>query len=158
MHNMNTIRYVIDTNILINFKIFTPMEIHVKFWRQLSHSIEQGHIILLADVARECKSEPLKSWVRNQKITPTDDVKSEAIKINNKYKLITEKDGIKKSEADPVIIAYAQKRKYTVFSYESERKNSKKPYKIPDVCTALGVPFEKRTNKVLKEIDFKKIY
>lgn len=154
MDNNKTTKYVIDANILINFGIFTPMENHIRFWAKMSQLIQQGRIILLKEVAEECKFGPLKSWVWKQKITPTVDILNRSIDINNEYHLITEEGGIRKSEADPLIIAYAEKEKCTVFSYESKRKSKDEPNKIPDVCKYLNVRCIKWPSKFFKEIKF----
>ncbi len=150
--------YVIDTNILINWSIFTPMEFHTTFWKQLSDCIQSKQIIVIQDVADECKFGLLKGWVTEQTIIPIDDgVRQRAIEINDKYTLITQKSGSTKSEADPVIIAYAEKNHYGVFSYESKKKPFDNVNKIPDVCEDLDISCERWTAKILKEINFKEI-
>lgn len=157
MDNKNTTKYVIDANILMYFGIFIPRENHIEFWARMSRFIEERRIILLRDIADECKREPLKSWVQEQRqniITPSDVVRRRAIAIENKYKLTTFEKGKMKSEADPVIIAYAEQNQYAIFSYETKRKPSGKSNKIPDVCKVLKVKCERQPYKVLKEIEF----
>ena len=146
--------YIIDTNILISFHIFTPMNIHVTFWDQLSEAVENGEIIIIREVVNECTKPPeIKKWVRSQKIIETDDVHERATEINNEYRLITEKEGIKKSEADPIIIAYAEKNNGIVFTQEAEND----PKKMPDVCKALSIDCQRWPGQVFKDIKFKRI-
>ena len=151
--------YVIDTNILINFDIFTPIQIHTTFWEQLSFAVKHGAIIIIEDVKNECKYGKVKNWVKEQKIISVDnEIQNAAIKINNKYQLITYDDkGNKKSEADPVIIAYAKKNNCAVFTREQKRKSDEDAMKIPDVCDALGIDYERHPIKVFKKLNFKKI-
>lgn len=42
-------------------------------------------------------------------------------------------------------------------SYESEKKKRSEPNKIPDACKKLNIPFERQTNKGLKNIKFEPI-
>ena len=151
--NQQNPAYVIDANILISFRIFTPMNIHKIFWRRLYAAIASGRIILIKDVAEECKYEPLKGWVAGVKITKiNDDLRYRALEINNTYSLITERDGIVKSKADPVIIAYAEKNNCTVFTHEAKRKSEQDPMKIPDACDKLGVLCKRWPDQVLENI------
>ncbi len=151
--NQQNSPYVIDTNILINFRIFTPMNIHKIFWSRLHAAIASGRIILIKDVAEECKDKDLKEWIAGVKITKiNDDIRLRASEINNKYSLITEKAGVVKSEADPVIIAYAEVNDCIVFTYESNRRKKTDPMKIPDVCDELGMDYERVPVTVLENI------
>ena len=151
--------YIIDTNILINFRIFTPMNIHVTFWRQLSEAVENKAIIIIQDVADECtRRDELKIWVNKQKIEKvTQDVRDRAFEIDNEYSLITQEKEIIKSEADPVIIAYAEKHSGIVFTRESKRKSKDMPMKIPDVCKALSIEYRRSPDHVFRNIKFKPI-
>ena len=47
--------YIIDANILILFNDYTPENIHKAFWRQLAEVVVEGKIIIIRDVADECK-------------------------------------------------------------------------------------------------------
>ena len=156
--NQSKKSYVIDTNILINFRIFTPMSIHITFWKQLSEAVTNKTIVIIRDVADECKDREIEPWVNRQEVTEiSDDIRERAIEINNKYLLITEEDGIKKSKADPVIIAYAEKNQSVVFTQEAKRKSNSDPMKIPDVCNALSIRCERWPDKVFEDINFRKI-
>ena len=149
--------YIIDTNILINFRIYTPMNIHIIFWEQLSEIIREGKIII-KDVADECTRRKLKNWVNKQRIEQVPDgVYKRAAEINNKYQLITQEGQFKKSEADPVIIAYAEIHSGIVFTQEAKRKSDSEPRKIPDVCKALRIQYQRWPDNVFEDIKFKEI-
>ena len=150
--------YIIDTNILISFRIYTPMNIHVTFWKQLSEIIEKKEIIIIKDVADECTDLELKNWVNEQHIEKvSNDVRERAAEINNEYHLITQKGQIEKSVADPVIIAYAEKYNGIVFTQETNRKPNSKLRKIPDVCEALSIEYQRWPDNVFEDIKFKEI-
>ena len=149
--------YIIDTNILINFRIFTPMSVHVTFWKQFNEAVENGTIIIIREVADECKDSEINEWVKSQRIIETDDVQKRAIEIDDKYHLITQKEGITKSAADPVIIAYAEKNNGIVFTREAKRKLDDTPMKIPDVCEALSIKYQRWPDQFFKNIKFKTI-
>ena len=171
-HKHNQRNYVIDTNILINFDIFTPQKIHKKFWANMEAAIDSGNIIIIKDVADECKHQSIKKLVdgldANGKIVKvSSDIRARALEINDEFNMITtvgqDASGspIIKSEADPVIIAYAEANKYTVFTRESKRgpranqslgSTIRKPMKIPAVCDALGVDCERSPVQVLPNI------
>ena len=155
-------KYVIDTNILINLIIYLPIEHHPTFWKWLERQIKEGHIIILDVVAEECKHGNIKKWVYGaavkRYIVNTDDLMTSAAEIEKEYKLITKEEDIIKSKADPIIIAYAQKNSGVgVFTQERKKKPGETQNKIPDVCEALGVPYDRWPEKVWKVLHFKKI-
>ncbi len=151
-------RYIIDTNILINFKIFTPMKIHEIFWKQLGECIKKGEIVLIQDVANECKDRELKGWVFKQKIEKvSNDIKDRANEINKEYPIITVLDQQTKSEADPIIIAYAEQNNCCVFTREADEDPKNGIYKIPAICKKLNIDFQRWPNKVFDNLRFKRI-
>ena len=155
-------KYVIDTMILINFSIYLPRNYHPTFWRWLEDQIAQGNIIILDVVVKECRSNPVKSWVNSKSIkryiVATDNsIKDRAKEINSTHGLITEEAGITKSQADPVIIAYAEMEGHAVFTQERERRAGETRNKIPDVCRSLGVPCERFPQDILRQLSFSPI-
>ena len=156
--SLNKEVYVVDANILISFGIFTPINIHKTFWSQLGSLIKKGSFVVIEDVAKECKYGDIAKWINTQNITEvSEDIRKESIEINNTYSLITQSGEQIKSEADPVIIAYAKLKECIVFTYEAKRRREEYPMKIPDVCEALGVEYQRWPNKVFKEIQFGEI-
>ena len=148
---------MIDTNILINFGIYTPPEIHVTFWGQFREVIKAGKITIIEDVAEECKSEFLQNLfaeqgIKDKVIKVDENVRKNAIDINHKYTMITKVGNRSKSEADPVIIAYAQSIDGCVFTAEGWSRKPGGAMKIPMVCRKLGVPCIRLPGKVLPHV------
>ena len=152
-------RYVIDTNILIGFSIYSPAKYYPTFWKWFEDQVTKGRIIILDVVRDECRNQTIKKWIMRKSIKSCivktgDEIKKEGLVIDSEYSLTTEEGGVQKSTADPVIIAYAKRHGYTVFSQERNRKPEETQNKIPDVCTELGVPVERWPENVLKELGF----
>ena len=53
-------RYVIDTNILINLITYLPEKYYPKFWSWLRMQVEKSQIIILDVVAVECQYGDIK--------------------------------------------------------------------------------------------------
>ena len=155
-------RYLIDANILISLDIFTPREYHLDFWAGLKEQIAKGNIILLDVIYDECKSPHLKKWLDKEikaagLITPVStDIKNKGLALNKKYGIIT-KDAVGriKSAADTYLIAYAKKNGLVIFTYESKRRDVQAPMKIPDVCDAQKVPYQRLTRHVMNVLKFR---
>lgn len=153
-------RYVLDTNILINFGLFAPISFNKSFWNRLEALLDSGDWILLDVVVGEIKyNNDLIAWCKKQKVdgrvTSIDDShKLRAIAINNQYKMIDTKTF--KSEVDTFIIAYAEDKKLTIFTREGYKDplDPKALYKIPDVCKLLKVRFERLPEMFLKNIGY----
>ena len=77
--------------------------------------------------------------------------------IEKEHKLITATAGIIKSQADPVIIAYAQKNNADVFTQERNKRAGETQNKIPDVCEALGVLCKRWPKEVWGDLGLKPI-
>ena len=148
--------YVIDANMLINWSIFNPISHNKVFWSSLKKFIDKEQIILIKPIAEECRYGRIKVWVESDaKITEiSDDVKKRATEINDEYRLITNENGIVKSEADPFLIVYAEIHRCTVLSYESRRKNENDPMKIPDVCAELEIGHTRSTEEMMENLNF----
>ncbi len=164
-------QYVIDANILINFSIFAPPSTHKTFWMNMEEAVNTDKIIIIRDVADECKYGFINAWVEQFEATGkiinvNDKVKQRSLNINNTFKMITQVNNssgqsISKSEADPVIIAYAEANKYIVFTREGEQwvglnkpltSSHKQTMKIPAVCRELKVKLERSPENVLPNI------
>lgn len=108
-----TVKYVMDTNTLIGFSTWNPINMNKTFWDHLENSLEQRVWILLDVVAKEVtRAGPLKEWCKKQKgknlLTILSDVdRDKAVEINNQYPMIDQTTF--KSTVDTYIIAYALK-------------------------------------------------
>ena len=135
--------YVLDTNVLIGFSLWLPIHLNGLFWTKTTEALKNGDWVLLDAVVKEVKyNDPLTKWCKEQGQKSlvqaiTDVHKTRGVAINNQYKMID--DTTLKSTVDTYLIAYAEANGLIVFSRESPRKNSTELYKIPDVCTALGI-------------------
>lgn len=156
----DTEKYVLDTNTLIGFSVWIPIDLNKTFWEKLGESLQKGDWILLDVVVDEIKYENdgLKKWCDAQKKKGlqrniTDIHRNRAVEINNTYKMIDEATG--KSTVDTYLIAYAEENKLTVLSRESYRENSTDLYKVPDVCKKLNIRSIKRPKEFLQAIGFR---
>ena len=152
--------YVMDTNILIGFQMFAPIKFSKTFWDRLEVLLAEGKWVLLDVVVDEIKyNKDLMAWCKKQKDNGLvklieDEHRLGAVEINNKYKMIDEVT--QKSEVDTYIIAYAQSNGFGVFTREGFKDPIDKDalYKIPDVCKALGIKWQRTPEYFLKDIGF----
>ena len=153
------IKYLVDTNVLIGFSLWTPILLNGGFWEKLEKSLEDGKWVLLDVVIKEIKYNPeLVRWCKKQEKKGLvqkicEDNKYRAIEINNRYKMIDEVT--QKSTVDTYLIAYAEANNLGIFSRESPRANPADLYKIPDVCKELNISRIKQPMVFLKSIGFK---
>lgn len=152
--------YVLDTNALIQFSIWLPIDLNRAFWTKLQEALANGDWVLLDVMVEEIKygNDGLKKWCEEQKKkgliqSITDDHRNRAAEINNTYKMIDESNG--KSTGDTYLIAFAEANKLVVFSREAPRKNDTDPFKIPDVCKALSVGLIYKPRELLEAIGYK---
>ncbi len=158
-NTQSTVKYVMDTNILIGFSRWIPISLNKNFWDKLETSLQECKWILLDVVVEEIKyNKPLEIWCKRQKVNNLvtsicDDDRERGIKINNDYPMIDQYTF--KSETDTYIIAHALNNKMGVFSTEMGKLPAEKLYKIPDVCKELDVKFTHIPKEFLYSIDFK---
>lgn len=152
--------YILDTNTLIQFSVWLPIDLNRHFWTKLEEVLKNGGWVLLDVMVGEIRfgNDGLKKWCEAQKkkglMHSIDDSHRErAAAINNSYKMIDETTG--KSTGDTYLIAYAEAKKLTVFSREAQRKNESGLYKIPDVCKVLNVPIIYRPKEFLEAIKYR---
>ena len=73
--------YLIDSSILINFSIFTPIKYHPKFWQELADQVRRGNIIILDAIRDECQGNFFKRWfkeVPGSIVKVGEDIKSQS--------------------------------------------------------------------------------
>ncbi|PIZ81296.1 MAG: hypothetical protein COY02_02800 [Parcubacteria group bacterium CG_4_10_14_0_2_um_filter_41_6] len=154
--------YVIDTNILIGFDIWHPFKNCPDFWVKLESAIKDGKVILLDVVVDEVRpyNLGLTKWLKKQKdngliIKISDEVREEAVRINNQYKMINQNTG--NSIADTYVIAFALLNGVGIFTRESPRKYSNQLYKIPDVCDKFGIAYKRSPAEIMSFIGINSI-
>ena len=134
--------YAIDACALINAankynmskKIFEPI------WKAMSAMVNCGLLISSSEVGEELKDEDLISWKRmhSQAFIPIDDdIQEKVIEILKKFPKIIKMKSTANSNADPFLIAVAQK--YNACIITDEGKGSESDLKIPYVCKKLGI-------------------
>jgi hypothetical protein len=150
--------YIVDTNILIGFSTWIPVEINNVFWSFLEESLRDGKWVLLDVVVKEIIfNSSLKDWCKNQnknglvKSITVDD-RRRGIEINKTYEMIDQVT--MNSETDTYLVAYAERNGLTVLSREIFKTSANKLYKIPDVCGFLKVVCSKQPKEFLKAIGF----
>ena len=157
-NSTENIKYLLDTNILIGFSIWTPISFHRDFWSKFSDSLKNGDWVLLDVVLEEIKYEnDLKRWCKEQNgkglvSAVSVDNRNRAVEINNKYKMID--DVTQNSVADPYIIAYAEANGLGIVTREINKEKDKDLWKIPDVCAELRIGVIKSPEIFLKKIGF----
>ena len=156
----NIKRYILDTNALIGFSTWIPIDLNKNFWTKLEESLQNGAWVLLDVVVDEIRydNDGLKKWCEIQKkkglLKSIEDAhKNRAVEINNSYKMIDETTG--KSTIDTYLIAYAEANQLVVLSRESLRANDSDLYRVPDVCKKLNLRVIKRPKEFLGAIGFK---
>jgi len=160
MSNEYKEKYVLDTNTLIGFSLWLPIDLNKKFWDKMSNSLGKGEWVLLDVVVDEikAKNDGLKNWCKEQKAKGLvkkidNDHKERAVKINNDYKMIDETT--RRSTGDTFLLAYAEVNNLAVFSRESNRRSEEDLYKIPDVCDKLNIKYTRSPKMFLQFIGWK---
>ncbi len=152
-------RFILDTNMLIGFSFWIPINLNNFFWTKFSEYLKNAEWILLDTVVNEITHKGnLQNWCKEQKRIGTvcilgDEHRSRGVEINNAYKMIDETT--LRSTVDTYIIAYAEANKLTVLSREANRETQNDLYKIPDVCTALKIDYVRNPEPFLQAMGFK---
>lgn len=153
--------YILDTNILINFSLWCPVEFNREFWFKLESLLEAKKWVLLDVVYNESAyayDREFKLWLKKQKdkkmvIKIGDDVKNRAIEINSQYPMINNATG--NSTGDTYIVAYAEINHLNIFTHEKKRDTANDLYKIPDVCDELHIKCIRYPRQFMKQMGFK---
>lgn len=162
MNPASNVKYILDTNILIGLDLWLPIQKFPKFWGKMSNSLQEGKWLLLdvvvAEINKYQNKNPLAGWCKQKRIdgliTDTTEFIDRSVEIHDTYPIIDEIN--KKSEADPVIIAFAESNPgiYRIFTRESHKGQNDKLHKIPDVCRAVGVKYNRQVGEFYEHIGF----
>lgn len=140
-------RYCLDASVFINCwrKHYRP-DVFPTFWKEIDNLIEQDTIFSCHDVFLELErqKDDLLDWADERKHIfeqPTEDITKEMAAFMPRYQNFVYKGGASINAADPWLIIHAKLAGATVVTYErrAEKKNPKKPPKIPDVCDELNI-------------------
>ena len=152
--------YILDTNALIQFSLWLPIDLNKAFWGKMEEALKNGVWVLLDVMVDEIKysNDGLKKWCEDRKknglMKNIDDGHRErATEINNSYKMIDETTG--KSTGDTYLVAYAEANQLTVFSREAPRKDNNDLHKIRDVCKELHISVIYKRKEFIEVIVYK---
>lgn len=157
-------KYILDTNILINLKVFLPPSRFKLFYKKLFIATVNIKVVLLDCVYEELKkgnNKELNSFLADCQnanlVESTVHLIAYSVEVNDKYKMIDEIS--KKSQADPIIIAYCNQDSINnvLLTREGYKKPSDELYKIPDVCTKMNIKCERSMNNFYEHIDYKEV-
>ena len=161
--NSHSKKYVLDTNIFSNLEIYLPPNMFVRFYEIFFEAIKSKKVILLDCVYLELKKYKngdrelrnfLKKCYVNKLIISTDHLLNRSAEINDKYSMIDEIN--RKSNADPIIIAFCEQDKSNnvLLTREGWRKNNQELFKIPDVCKILNITFNRNLETFYQHINY----
>lgn len=134
--------YVIDTCALINAsnqynmskKLFEPI------WNTISEMVDNGSLITSSEVGDELKDDDLIKWKRTHSkafISIDDDIQTKVTAILRDFPSLIKMKSTANSNADPFLIALAQKFNACIITDEGTGNES--DIKIPFVCKKLGI-------------------
>lgn len=136
--------YSIDTSAILDTRVrYYPPDVFPALWRHLEQLIDQGLLLATEIVLDELekKADEVREWARKRPhMFIATDLKIQEIvrRILRTYPSLVdpEKTG---PEADPFVIALAQRKACAVVTGERPGRNPAKRPHIPDVCGALGM-------------------
>jgi hypothetical protein len=139
--------YVLDTSALLDtWRFRMPIDIAPGVWENIDGLISGGRAIAPVDVLTELelKDDDLYQWAKRRKdglFVDLDDEDMAAVKklVNDPRFTGLVKNRPRRNRADPVVIAVALVRGYTVVTEEPDDGSPKK-CRIPYVCHTLDVP------------------
>lgn len=138
--------YSFDSGAIINGRrdIFKPRTFGV-VWTRIEQMIATGQVQAVDEVKREVtrKDDEAAAWAKAQKglfVQLTRDVQVATKEVLAAHPRLMGKGGGTRNSADPFVIALAMVGNGSVVTQEQPR-NLTKP-RIPDVCVALGVPWQ----------------
>lgn len=136
-------RFSIDTSSLIAaWERHYPMDCFPSVWAKLENLVQGERLLASSEVGEELKkkSDGVIKWAKKQNglFVPVDQAQQEALsEILGKHpKLVDARRG--RSAGDPWVIAVAMVNGCTVVT--EEKAAGLNAPRIPDVCSALGIP------------------
>jgi hypothetical protein len=144
-------RYCLDANVLIQAKNGPyAFDIVPRFWTWVDEMFAQGTVYSSIMVFHELVegSDELSVWVKNRRgrsifVEPSEEVQSclaeIAALVNSSYEPQQAQSFL--DGADPWVIARSKIDAATVVTQEAPVGISSKKVKIPNICTAFGVPY-----------------
>lgn len=135
--------FVIDTNVLVLMKRYTPRDLHPSIWEAMEKLVRDGRILMPRDVLEELDrvEDELAPWAKRQDgfvEEPTEADIEIVTEISDTYPLWV--DG-QQNAADPWVIAHAYRLGAIVVTDERAKGPGapQKNLKIPNVAAPYGV-------------------
>lgn len=147
--------YLFDANTLIEAKNrYYAFDVCPAFWDWLILERRRGNVLSIEAVKDELEDPDARAWAsanpsffEPNDLTRLSEVSNWVI-AEERFSQASRNSFLGK--ADPIIIAHALQKGYTVVTQEKPEPSSKKA-KIPDVCAALGVNWNDQF-KILSEL------
>lgn len=137
-------RFSFDTSGILDAWVrHYPPDVFPSIWDRMDESAKRNDIVVSEEVFQELKrkDDGIHEWIKNRDamIIPIDSgVQARVTEIMTRFgRLVDTRRN--RSGGDPWVIALALTQGLTVVAGERPSGNLSKP-KIPDVCSALGVP------------------
>lgn len=147
----NTPRFLIDTNIFINMKDYTPLDVYPCVWNKIHEMAEAGEIASIEAVKSEIKryngEDEIVKWIKTLPKTfflPVDEQDMKVMRellrlVSNSARGYTQNAIDKFAKiADSSLIATAYARKLDIVTNEKSDAFVKRNIKIPDACALLA--------------------
>lgn len=136
--------YCIDTSALIDGWVrWYPKDVFPLLWEKIEALIEEGEIVAPDEVLHELeqKEDSLAAWAAERKCmfrVLDEDLQKRAAQVLNQFPNLIDTNG-SLTEADPFVIALADKMKATVVTGEKPTGKLQSDPHIPDVCKHHGI-------------------
>ena len=137
-------RYSIDTSAILDGWVrYYPPDTFPGLWRKIDDLITAGDLRASEEVLHDLakKDDEVYAWAKahREMFVPIDDrIQPVVSDLLERFERLVDTSK-NRSASDPFVIALAKVEGCTVVSGEKASENPEKP-KIPDVCTALGLP------------------
>jgi hypothetical protein len=135
--------FCLDTSAFIDaWERYYPEDVFPGVWEKMNELVTAGKIVASDEVYKEIKKNTtgVYTWAKTHKglFVATDvPIQKEVAKIMTQFPGLVDPRR-SRSGADPMVIALAMTRSFTVVTGELPSNNPAKP-KIPDVCKHYGV-------------------
>ena len=137
--------YILDSSALVDAynKWYSPESIP-SFWNKIEEAAIAGELFIPDGVLLELEriDDGLYRWCKDREeilvVPTTDDIQNRIELISNSYPNLRKAGVPGRNFADPIVIALAQHKEFSVVTHESYTGNINGP-KIPDVCKDLGI-------------------
>ena len=138
-------RYCLDTNVFIEGNKYYSMDLCPTYWEILDQLAQRDRLFATIEVKKEIAQhdDVLAEWIKPRPYLfkdVTTEVQKYLRQIMAHYSRLVDSTR-KRSIADPWVIAHAMAERAIVVTKEMPAGLNARRIKIPDVCTALNIPW-----------------